>query len=135
MIRTAFCCLLLAASAFAQDKPQVTIKKMTDAEYQRLNDTRDAMQKAAEAYRKAADAYQKAHEGILGKYDGLDSRDQCGNPNKIVDIRGPYVIVEIRPSSNYNSMRGITFGSDGCGIFLNITTGTTYLPAVTPTPN
>jgi hypothetical protein len=109
-----FLLFALTAYAFAQDtKPQVTVKKMTDAEYQRFNDAGDAMQKAADAYRKAADTYEKAKEEILGKYDALDSQDSCGKMQKVVDIRGPYVIVELRPSTLY-LMNGIIAG--GCGI-------------------
>ena len=105
-----FLLFVLTAYAFAQDtKPQVTAKKMTDAEYQRLNDTGDAMQKAADAYRKAADNYEKAKEEILGKYDALDSQDSCGGMQKIVDIRGPNVIVELR-SPPYYTMNGIAVG-------------------------
>lgn len=100
MLKSMIVLLALTSCAFAQEKPQVTVHKMTDVEYKRLDDAGDAMQKAAESYRKAADAYEAAKQDILGKYNALDNRDQCGNSNKIVDIRGPYVIVEVKPSSN-----------------------------------
>jgi hypothetical protein len=113
---------LTASCALAQDEPQININKMTDAEYKRLNDTRDVMLKAADAYRKAADAYEAAKEDVLGKYGAVESRDTCGKTNRIVDIRGPYIIVEDRPGnvvgtngSSYNEIYGFDDVSPAMG--------------------
>jgi hypothetical protein len=112
MIRWALAVTLIASSAFAQDnKTQVTVNKMTDAEYKRFDDAGAAMQKAAEEYRKAADSYENVKAEILGKYNAIEKWG-CGE-QKIVDIRGPYIIVELRPTI---TMNGITIG--GCGTTL-----------------
>lgn len=104
--------LMTAACAFGQSeapKPEVNVAKMTDAEYKRLDDASVAMQKAAEAYRKAADEYKSAKESILGKYNALESKD-CST-DKIVDVRGQYIIVEIRHVNS--TMLNAYFSTDG----------------------
>jgi hypothetical protein len=105
--------MMIAACAFGQSdihKPDVTVAKMTDAEYKRLDDASTAMQKAAETYRKAADDYKKAKDDILGKYNALESSN-CAI-EKIVDVRGQFIIVEKR-QTDYAS--GGIFMGFSCG--------------------
>lgn len=85
----------LTLPLLAQDKPQVTVSQMTDAEYKKLDDAAVLMQKKAEEYRKAADDYDTAKSDILGKYNATNDVHDCNGNRKIVDVRGQYIIVEI----------------------------------------
>jgi hypothetical protein len=107
--------LMTAACAFGQSnpKPDVSVAKMTDAEYRRLDDASVAMQKAAEAYRKAADEYKKAKEDVLGKYNALEKSSSC-TTEKIVDVRGQFIIVE-RRAIGTGSGTWSAIGGGGCG--------------------